>query len=165
MPTDRHRRYNTSDKGKKRNRRYEREHRTARREAKRNWQSAHRHASRGSPFTDGNVTIDKLYERDGGICQLGNHPCFLYKSAFGFQGKFADQASIDHIQPVSEGGPHTWENVRLACVGCNAKRNFKERKREPGDDDADDAYVPDPVTPRPWTDDLEISQDGPVIPF
>jgi 5-methylcytosine-specific restriction endonuclease McrA len=28
--------------------------------------------------------------------------------------------TIDHIVPLSKGGAHTWQNVRLAHMGCNA---------------------------------------------
>jgi 5-methylcytosine-specific restriction endonuclease McrA len=32
--------------------------------------------------------------------------------------------TVDHIIPISKGGSHTWDNVRLACRGCNtAKRD------------------------------------------
>jgi 5-methylcytosine-specific restriction endonuclease McrA len=35
-----------------------------------------------------------------------------------------EYGSIDHVLPVSKGGTHTWNNVRLAHRGCNmAKRD------------------------------------------
>lgn len=33
--------------------------------------------------------------------------------------------SIDHVIPLSRGGPHTTENVIPACVSCNASKNNK----------------------------------------
>jgi len=32
------------------------------------------------------------------------------------------ELSIDHVQPRSQGGPDTWENLVCACVKCNAKK-------------------------------------------
>jgi 5-methylcytosine-specific restriction endonuclease McrA len=29
------------------------------------------------------------------------------------------RASIEHVIPLSLGGAHDWENVRLACMACN----------------------------------------------
>ena len=34
--------------------------------------------------------------------------------------------SVEHIIPVSKGGTHTWDNVRLAHHYCNAIKNDKE---------------------------------------
>ena len=30
--------------------------------------------------------------------------------------------SIDHVMPLAKGGAHTWDNVKLAHRGCNAKK-------------------------------------------
>lgn len=51
-----------------------------------------------------------IYERDGGRC--------------GICGKkvASDQISIDHIIPLSLGGQHTENNVRLAHIRCNVQR-------------------------------------------
>lgn len=32
------------------------------------------------------------------------------------------ELSIDHVQPRSQGGPDTWENLVCSCVKCNAKK-------------------------------------------
>lgn len=34
-------------------------------------------------------------------------------------------ASIDHVIPLSRGGPHTKSNVQLAHLGCNSRKNNK----------------------------------------
>lgn len=31
-----------------------------------------------------------------------------------------DYPSIDHVIPISKGGTHTWDNVRLAHHHCNS---------------------------------------------
>jgi hypothetical protein len=32
-------------------------------------------------------------------------------------------ASIEHVVPVFDGGTHTWDNVVLACLTCNLRKN------------------------------------------
>lgn len=32
------------------------------------------------------------------------------------------ELSIDHVQPRSQGGPDTWENLVCSCVRCNARK-------------------------------------------
>lgn len=60
--------------------------------------------------SDKGITLDALYKRDNGICQI----C----------GKWVQpkHASIDHIHPVSRGGTHTWDNIQLSHVKCNKSK-------------------------------------------
>lgn len=30
-----------------------------------------------------------------------------------------DYPTIDHVIPLSKGGSHTWDNVKVACGECN----------------------------------------------
>ena len=48
-----------------------------------------------------------LFQRDGHIC--------LYCGFMFPRG----QLSRDHVRPISQGGPDTWNNVVTACVRCN----------------------------------------------
>ncbi len=58
------------------------------------------------------ISLDELYERDGGECQLGNHPMLR------------EDATRDHIRPRSRGGSDEDSNIQLACGPCNyAKGN------------------------------------------
>lgn len=70
---------------------------------------------------DKTITLAKLYERDGGVCYLCGGHCdwmdFLQTDAAFIAGD--DYPSIDHVQPLSKGGQHSWENVRLAHRRCN----------------------------------------------
>ncbi len=60
----------------------------------------------------------EVFERDGWRCQICRrrvrrnvewpHPLF---------------PTLDHVVPLSDGGPHTRANSRLACWKCNNKRN------------------------------------------
>ena len=52
------------------------------------------------------VSRRAVMARDGHRCQ--------------YCGAHAD--SIDHIQPRSKGGPHTWDNVVAACRPCNVRK-------------------------------------------
>ncbi len=47
-----------------------------------------------------------VFLRDGGKCQ--------------YCGKAAE--NVDHVQPRSKGGQHTWDNVVAACRRCNGKK-------------------------------------------
>lgn len=40
-------------------------------------------------------------------------------------GRYPNSVSIDHIVPLSLGGTHMKENIRLVCLGCNMKRPKK----------------------------------------
>lgn len=55
------------------------------------------------------LTRKTLMARDGGICQ--------------YCERKGD--TIDHVQPRSRGGEHSWENVVIACRKCNFKKSDK----------------------------------------
>lgn len=59
------------------------------------------------------ITIGELYERDKGICSLCDLTCTR------------EQAEIEHSTPISRGGTHTWDNVKLAHGLCNRKKGNK----------------------------------------
>ena len=63
-----------------------------------------------------------VYVRDGWTCGLCNE---------GVDGSLRwphdMSASLDHVVPISLGGPHLYSNVQLAHLGCNvAKRDSLE---------------------------------------
>lgn len=66
------------------------------------------------------VTLKKLYERDGGVCQICGLACIY--SGNGLSDLYP---SIDHIIPMSKGGGHTWTNVQLAHRICNSVKSAK----------------------------------------
>ncbi|OZE35616.1 MULTISPECIES: HNH endonuclease [unclassified Rhodococcus (in: high G+C Gram-positive bacteria)] len=60
------------------------------------------------------INRTKVYERDQwtcGICAEPIDPDCAYPSM--------DSASLDHIIPISRGGPHRYTNVQAAHLGCN----------------------------------------------
>lgn len=54
--------------------------------------------------------LDTIYLRDGGTCQIGNHPVPR------------PDATLDHITPTSAGGGDDPNNLRLACRTHNSQR-------------------------------------------
>lgn len=73
---------------------------------------------------DKNITIQRLYERDNGHCYICGRVCD-WSDCEDKNGVFIahdNYPSIDHVIPLSKGGLHAWDNVRLACRGCNSKK-------------------------------------------
>lgn len=83
--------------------------------------SGHRKRARehGVAYEPG-ITLRKLIERDGNVCQICGEPCDCNDLRWGYSGPL--YPSIDHIKPISKGGPHTWDNVQLAHVICNSTK-------------------------------------------
>lgn len=74
---------------------------------------------------DKTITLRAVYEKDGGTCYLCGQPCdwndFLESEDAFVAGDL--YPSIDHVQPLSRGGRHAWENVRLAHRRCNSLKS------------------------------------------
>jgi 5-methylcytosine-specific restriction endonuclease McrA len=85
--------------------RYAATHPEMRRKHLHNWRARRRKA-----FIE-SVDIKMIYARDSGICQLCKKPVPR------------EQASMDHIIPLSAGGVHAPWNVQLTHLRCNLKRN------------------------------------------
>lgn len=83
-----------------------------------NFKGSNRLYRNGKP--DRSVTLTKVYMRDMGVCSIcGKH------IDFDCDVNSNDYPTIDHIQPISKGGLHTWDNVQLACRGCNIRKSNK----------------------------------------
>lgn len=111
-------------------------------------------------IVDKDITLEALYRRDSGVCYLCGKPCDWDDKSNNAVGM--NYPSIDHIIPVSRGGLHAWDNVRLAHFGCNL------RKKNDLFPDAEqliqnDAYSVkrEPVDQRKQT--LQYSRDGELI--
>jgi len=70
---------------------------------------------------DKDITLDKLYKRDSGVCYICGIICDWddYIVRDGVVICQDNYPSIEHVMPLSRGGKHSWENVRLACRRCN----------------------------------------------
>jgi 5-methylcytosine-specific restriction endonuclease McrA len=69
------------------------------------------------------ISLDALYERDGGICQLCFRPCDR------------NSASRDHIRPRSRGGSDNPNNIQLAHRLCNWRRGSSHLQQTPSVDE------------------------------
>lgn len=77
---------------------------------------------------DTSITLEKLYKRDAGICWICGGRCNYNDSETDDLGNFIvgpSYPSIDHVYPLSRGGSHTWDNVRLAHHRCNTLKSDK----------------------------------------
>lgn len=80
-----------------------------------------------SATADAGITLEKVYERDKGICYLCGNACDFgsYVVKNGKKCVCGNYPTIEHVIPLSAGGLHSWGNVRLACLGCNARKGVK----------------------------------------
>lgn len=77
-------------------------------------------------IVDKDITIKKLFKRDGGVCYLCGGVCDFNDWAVSVTGaKYPGDRypEIEHVIPVSRGGLHAWDNVRLACHKCNQNKS------------------------------------------
>lgn len=70
---------------------------------------------------DSDITLEKLFKRDGGVCYLCGEPCDWSDRTKTITGM--NYPSIDHVYPLSKGGLHAWDNVKLAHFGCNIRKS------------------------------------------
>lgn len=75
-------------------------------------------------LVDKDISLQKLYERDKGICSICGGKCdwddHHYKGRYFIVGK--TYPTIDHVIPLSKGGQHSWDNVKLAHQSCNSAK-------------------------------------------
>lgn len=72
-------------------------------------------------MVDKDITLEALYRRDSGVCYLCGEKCdWNDRDLFTVRDKYP---TIDHIIPVSRGGLHSWDNVRLAHFKCNLDKS------------------------------------------
>lgn len=70
---------------------------------------------------DTDITLEKLYAKESGRCYLCGGQCdWNDVDESGNAGEM--YPSIDHVIPLSKGGKHKWDNIRLAHRGCNTKK-------------------------------------------
>lgn len=76
-------------------------------------------------LVDRDITLEKLFSRDKGMCYLCGASCDWedFEIVNGFYVAGDMYPSIDHVKPLSAGGTHAWDNVKLAHRGCNTKKS------------------------------------------
>lgn len=65
-----------------------------------------------------NFSRTEIFERDKWVCGICGNP--IDNS---LRNREPMSASIDHIWPISLGGPHVWANVQAAHLRCNTSKN------------------------------------------
>ncbi|MBQ3979964.1 MAG: HNH endonuclease, partial [Lachnospiraceae bacterium] len=67
---------------------------------------------------DDSITLKRVVDKYCGICQI----CGKLIDWNAISGKHIRRMypTVDHIIPLSRGGSHTWDNVQLAHMMCNA---------------------------------------------
>ena len=85
----------------------------------------HRHRARKLGLAyDPSITLKKLVERNGLKCAICGEMCDWNDHTWSkYSGPM--YPSIDHIIPMSKGGPHVWENVQVAHIICNSEKSNK----------------------------------------
>ncbi|MBQ1295823.1 MAG: HNH endonuclease [Clostridiales bacterium] len=77
---------------------------------------------------DGDITLQALFDRDGGKCWICGGMCDYDDYHRDYNNNFivgANYPSIDHVYPLSKGGLHSWDNVKLAHHYCNIIKSNK----------------------------------------
>lgn len=67
---------------------------------------------------DDSITLKRCIEKYGGVCQICGKPVDENDIKNGHIRR--NYPTVDHIIPLSKGGLHTWDNVQLAHMACNA---------------------------------------------
>lgn len=91
---------------------------------RRRWrkQTAHTRRMRIAAAIRDVVSPDEVYRRDGYRCQVCDRPTTGTWPAL-------DAPSLDHKVPLSKGGEHSYQNVRLLCNECNTLKGDKLHDR------------------------------------
>lgn len=73
------------------------------------------------------IALDDVYKKYNGICYLCGGKCDYnaVRIVHGVRHSLRDYPSREHIIPLSKGGLHTWDNIRLAHVGCNSRKGVR----------------------------------------
>ena len=78
---------------------------------------------------DSSISLNALIVRDKNICHICGDKCNSKDYILDKDNSFivgSSYPSIDHVVPISKGGTHTWDNVKLAHHYCNAIKNNNE---------------------------------------
>lgn len=83
-----------------------------------------RRAKKCDAIIDKDITLIEVAKRDSNICYLCGEKVDWnnYKIIHGKKCTLSRYPSIDHVVALHNGGKHSWDNVRLAHIGCNASK-------------------------------------------
>ena len=81
-------------------------------------------------LVDKNISLKRLYKRDKGTCYLCGERCDYNDKVVTEEGYYIvgeTYPSIDHVKPLSRGGKHSWNNVKLAHHSCNTIKRDNDK--------------------------------------
>lgn len=84
---------------------------------------------------DTSISLEKLIHKEKNLCYLCGGECNSNDFAIDDKGSFIvgpNYPTIEHIIPISKGGTHTWDNVKLAHHYCNTMKRDKEVLQDSG---------------------------------
>ena len=73
------------------------------------------------------ISLNDVFIKYHGICYLCGGKCDIHavRVVNGIPHPLGDYPSREHIIPLSKGGLHTWDNIQLAHIRCNASKGVK----------------------------------------
>ncbi|HDT7977546.1 MULTISPECIES: HNH endonuclease [Enterococcus] len=77
------------------------------------------------------ITLSKLIDKENNICYICLGECDSNDYIEDDNGTIIcgnKYPSVEHVIPLSKGGKHEWDNVKLAHRGCNIKKSNKVQK-------------------------------------
>lgn len=83
---------------------------------------------------DNDISLERLAKIEHNVCYICSDKCDTNDYTITNEGYFvvgASYPSIEHVIPISKGGTHTWDNVRLAHHYCNTIKSNKDIYKEP----------------------------------
>lgn len=89
---------------------------------RRHWKKKELKRRRACMDGDWSISLEKLYDRDKGICHICGEVCD-WSDKTNRNGTIIagnKYPSIDHVIALANGGKHEWNNVRLAHRICNS---------------------------------------------
>ena len=79
---------------------------------------------------DRTLTTLTIYLKAGGLCaSCGTETLHPQTPRADRPRERFNWATLDHIIPLSQGGPHEWANAQLLCLSCNSRKSHSDRKR------------------------------------
>jgi len=84
---------------------------------------------------DYSITLKKLIQKEKNVCYLCGGQCDSNDFNIDSRGSFIvgkNYPSIEHVVPISKGGTHTWDNVKLAHHYCNSIKTDKKIVEDTG---------------------------------
>lgn len=66
------------------------------------------------------ISVPALRKRDGDACHYCKQTMVFGRFRAGQRPSL--MGTLEHVQPISRGGSHTWDNCVLACWRCNSSR-------------------------------------------